>query len=437
VRRTAWSNTGIVAAALAPYFKKDTAGIQGFFNFTNIAVTYGGSGTDASCCIATGYNCVSLVQTGTGITSIGEPFVSTDGTLNGFVPGVRQIVVSGGDLASIGAITSAMFVQSVLRAWLFVGGTGGLAVLANDDGTGFNAITGVGDGFSNLSSTMKFRKVGNYTNIRKLIPFRQYGSRVNGSTIQDLYVLSPSSLERAALSLAAVAVGGSWLSVPVASAQTLVGAYGTFSDALIAAPLALLATSRGLVRSGNGADVSLATTVDDADWTSVSMPESPGPVTRLFTISPVAQLGGFAQGGNVYALAGAVSASQARLYRYVTTLTDSIVTDSTVQLFPDYFVAQPSAPTQGKQSFLMSFGNYRNYFYTDGANYYVMRSAYLQEPPLVNIMTQPILTGVSGLGLKQSPVLISLGSRAMGQLVSLSPTGGLCAYGDFGLQVNE
>lgn len=437
--RTGWNKNNIISSALEPLFSQKQAGIQGFFDFTNVAVSDGGSGTAASCCITTGYNQVSLVQTGQTIssqlvplTSIGSPFISTDGTLTGFTS-AQQIAVSGGALASLQAIISAAIVQNGSQAWLFVGGNGGLAVLANDDGSGFNSTTGIGNNLSNLQSTMKFRQVGNYANIRKLIAFNAHGS----DSVQDLYVLTSNSLERASISPAILAVGGTWNSTVLATSAEQVGKYGSLSDCLISAPLALLATSKGLLRSGNTVDISLATQPSTVNWTAVYMPESPGPVTRLLPISPTAQASGFTSGGNVYALAAAVSTSQARIYRYVTTITDSVVTDTTVQLFPDYFVAEPTNHTEGRQSFFMSVGNYRNYFYTNGANYYFMRSAYLQQPPFINLILQQVLTGVTGLGAQQSPVFIPVGCRAMGQLTPLSSTGGLCAYGDFGLQINE
>lgn len=444
VQRTVWTPNNIYQTALEQFFTKDEAGVQQLFNYANRAVSDGGSGTQISSLIATGYNQISLIQTAqliggilTPITDLGSPFASNNGTLTGLPSPVYQLVLSGGALESVGAIISAAIVQNEAQAWLFVGGIGGLAVLADDDGTGFDSTTGFGDGFSNLRSSMKFRKVGNYANIRKLLAIKKFGSLGNGSTIQDLYILTSNGLESATISSDTLAVGSEWISNTLATVSQVAGEYATFSDVAISTPLGLLATSKGLYRTGNSVDISFITTEEDAQWTSVSMPESPGPVTRFLPISPTVNSNNFGQAGNLYVLAGAVSTSQARLYRYVVDIQSSTVTNSTVQLFPDYYHAEFSDPTVGSSTFFTDFGNYRNYFSTNGAGFYVSRSAYLDAVPVTFIISEPVRTGVIGLGRNQNPILAIPAYRSMGQLVSNFATGGLCAYGDFGLQVNE
>lgn len=434
IQRTGWSKTGVVQTAVEPFFDKDSAGIQGFFNYPNVAVSLGGSGTAASMVIATGYNKVSLVQTGVAVTN---SFVSIDGSLTGFSAPAQQITISGGALADLGAITSAALVQVVGQAWLFVGGNGGLAVLANDDGSGFDPVLGVGAGFSNLTSTMKFRKVGNYSNVRKLLPV--YFASVLGdyTTIQTLHILTPAEYGWSQISQAALAIGGTWSAGTFASASSLVGSRGTFSDVAVSVPLAILATSKGLYRIGNDVDVTTFPAESEANWTQVSTPESPGPVTRLVPLSPTLDSNDFGQAGNLYALAAAVSTSQARLYRFVVNIVGGTVTDTTVQLFPDYYHAELTDPTVGSPTFFTSLGDYRNYFSTNGSHFYFSRSAYLDALPIVHTILVPLRTGTIGLGNQQGPILTVPGYRAMGQLVSSSATGSMYAYGDFGLQANE
>jgi len=352
--------------------------VQSMFSFVNTTSGFGNSPSVANNQIGVlaylSRNIVMLVQSGTnaiagefkpvfGDFATGQQFF-TDGTLTGFTNGSNMLVMSGGVLNNIGPLTSCEVSRAPLtggtNGFFFVGGSGGLAVLSNANGSGWNTASNAGlrGGFEGLQNTMRWRTLGNYQNVRKLVADGTY-----------LYVLTNTTLDR--ITIASIAAGGilSVSSLATVSALNLPSS-ASFSDVGVSGKLALLATSAGLFRVGNGADVTTAGTItpDSLLWTRVPLPENYGPATRLQFITPTNIEADFTQGSLAYVLCGVTAYNQARIYRLaISEAITSPITDTTVQNLNDLFI-------QGVPSYLIEYGSYRNFVQSDSVALYNTRS---------------------------------------------------------------
>ena len=390
-----------IQSAFAVPTGTEALSFQGLFDFNRTNPAFNQTvGSRFSMMVATGYQQVLLLQSGadvgtlfTPVNTITSSFASTSGALTSFVPGVQEITVTGGILDAIGPIITSEIVSDGTYSWLLVGGSGGVAVLANADGSGWTegSLTA---GFAGLAATLAFKPLFGISQVRKII--------ADGATV---YVLTTNALYRFTASAAAFSTQ---MQQPTILALTSGGLSGvTYSDVAISGPLALLATSVGLFVSGNGQSIATATNSAAVGWQPFALPESPGPVTRLFVICPTATLTDFAKtnsGGNIYLMSAAVGAQQARLYRLSIQglpLTGGQVTSATCTLFNDQFV-------EGSLSTYLNVGDYRNYLATDGASLFLSRSAYYptKVTSYMQIVNPTLRTGVFA-GIQLSTALFN------------------------------
>lgn len=410
----------------------NSVGSQGLFDFSRFNPAFNQTvGSRFSMMVATGDQHVLLLQSGadvgtlfTPVDTITQMFNSSTGSLNGFVPPVEAIDVVGGNvLSSIGPIIAADIVSDGIYSWLLIGGSYGIAVLANPDGSGWPEGT-LTSGFAGLPATLSFKLVMPLQQVRKII--------ADGANV---YILTSNNIYRFTASQTSFASPNNIALTMLASNLDLVGTSGTFADMQVSGPLALLATSFGLFISGIGKDVSSVQNEAAVGWQYFPLPESPGPVTRLFPISPTAFATDFAKnssGGNIYVLSGAVSAQQAAIYRLAIQglpLTSGQVTASTVSLFQDQYV-------EGQLSTYLYVGDYRNYCATDGASLFLSRSAYYPklQSSYMQVVSPDLRTSVYGLSLRgqyfMSPTLQTTASgmpifvpSRIGPMIQRSTTG--------------
>ncbi len=372
--------------------------------------------------IFTGYKKVLIMQTGKQVDERFAPFVdlkdvytSSDGTLNGF-KGAANLSLSGGVLDQVGPISSAAVVSNGTTGWFVVAGTGGVAVLADANGRGWNAQTGLTSGFQGISSSASWQLISSTPHVRKLLT-------------EDglLFALSQNKLERFELSQSGLqAKNVSSVVLSELTPEERSGAQ-SYSDMHIKGPLAVLATSTGLFRSGNGKDIRTSTRLD---WIEVPLLESvgsltsSGPVSRLFSISTKnAQ-------DNLYILNAYVGLSQALIYRLVLSIDNGRVTDTSVKLFPDFII-------QGINSFFTNIGDYRNYLVTDGALIALSRSSFSGKPPLVELLPPTIKSSDSAGNSRVPFVVLPSDSCTIGKIVRNSASGAWMAPGDFGVRVQN
>lgn len=278
-----------------------------------------------------------------------------------------------------------------------MGGSNGLAILAQENGSGWNAATQLGNNFNGLTTGMRFISVGNYTFVKKLIADGNF-----------LFVISHDKVDR--INLATSNFGTNTIDViTIASiGNNGVSNRGGFLDGIFSQALGIIATTDMLLRIGNGKDVRTITSEIDADWTLISIPENAGPATALYPVTTTNRLQDITRngGGYFYTLSANVGLDQSRINRFsVQQLnTTDTVSNTTIQAFDDLFV-------KNIPSFFLSFGEFRSNFATDGALYFATRNKNDIIAPIALLTpAQPVpRVGFSNVGDLSNLVAINFG----------------------------
>ncbi len=432
VQRTTWGTGDAqelqpLNTLLGEQFALAQGGIQALFDIPRNTPGM----RDISALIATGNATIALIQT--GLTSASGAFIPTGGTglATGFGAGkqtfptgtitahpeTRFIAISGGALNAVGPITSAEITavastSTIPQGYLFVGGTHGVAVLSNPNGTGWNGVTGLTDNFQGLTTGMTFQLVGNYSFVRKIV--------ADGTFV---YILTDHQLDRIDLSTGQLAPN--FIPTTVAESKSLggVGAHGALLDVVVSGKFAVLATDNGLFRVGNDADISVALTPDHVAWTPMAVPEQVGPPRKLIALSATGRPQDIAtgSGGNLYVLDAYQFIAVANRYNIAPADTSSI-TNSTMLPFRDIRV-------KNILSYYIGFGGYANNFITDGALKLHSRDRNLLQSPFVQ-------SGTTTPTFVELPLKIENASTIV-RLLRSSASGSWLIAGDFGLQINE
>ncbi len=436
-------HTDPLSVFISQHLFEKTGGVQGLFDFPVSTPSFTSTlGSRLAVNAFTGYKKVLFMQTGAddhgffgpnrGVTPL---FESHDGTLTNFMQGgvaPQTLAISGGVLDELGPIGSCAVVTNGVDGWFVVGGSHGVAILADSNGHGWDAGTGLMTHFQGLRSSMAFRKISEIKNVRKLI-----------SSNSALFVLTDVSVVRLTIHanlIAAQAVPAGTIAKLTKDQQKLSSSY---SDLIVAGPLAVLATSFGLFRSGNAVDVQTVTNEAFAHWQPITLAESagsicaPGPVSRLYAISPTNDEAGLVQGGTIFALNAYVGLSQAQIYRLaIAPLSRATVTNETVTLVPDFFIKDLS-------TFFAQLGDYRNFLVTDGALIAVSRSAYAKCKALLELLPPTLKSGQPG-GARSRVSFVNVqenspGTQAhsMGKLLRDSASGSWMVPGDFGIRIQQ
>jgi hypothetical protein len=406
------------------YVSQEKGGIQGLQDIPYVTdgFTQDVDKRIAAQCYTAGAQ-VLFTQTGSqqnGLFKPYENFADTFVTVNGSFQGFQHasnLICSGGVLAELGPLCASAVLSDGITGWLVVGGVGGVAVLADDAGIGWDAQQGLQTRFAGLSQNASFKKISTTPFVRKLI-------------VQDgqLFVLSLGKLERFTISADALASQRVESVVLAELTEDQKSSYASYSDLYITGPLALLATNFGLLRSGNGVDIR---GVGQVPWVAVPLKESvgslqsAGPVTRLYSIKTSQP---FAP-ENLYVLNACVGLNQALIYRLVISLTAGQVTDTSVQLFPDYLV-------QDTNSFFVNCGDYQNYVVTDGSLIALSRSSFRGRPPFLQLLSPTLKSGENA---RARVPFLQLPERAetIGLLTRSSVSGAWVVPGDFGVRIQR
>ncbi len=434
VYRTAWSDgTDPLGLFISGQFTLQNGGVQGLQDvpFSTQSLTTQ-VGQRLSFQIFTGFKKVVLLQTGQDQNGLFTPVIQTEdifqsknGTLSNFSPS-PGLAISGGVIDQLGPLDASAVVTDGTYGWIAVGGSGGVGILADSSGAGYPAQPGLRASFQGLTSAMSFIKISSAQNVRKMV-----------AVGNNLFVLTTTSLIRYTISASALKTGNISASLLAQLTQEQLDQASSYSDVIISGPLALLATSFGLLRSGNFVSIQTVTNQVNVGWTAVPLPESagsltnPGPVSRLFAISPTGFETNVALGGTVYVLNAYVGFTQAQIYRFVLQLTNGAVTDSSVTIFPDLFI-------QGLPTFFAHLGDYKNYVVTDGALIAVSRSAFGKVPPVLELLPSTIKSGEAGAGRNLVPfVMFKKPDSSIGKLLRSSASGAWIVPGDFGVRVQQ
>lgn len=435
VERTAWGGGSGFEQTIDSYFVLQDRGIQNVVDFplTNAAFSQQ-PGQRLSLFAALGFKKMVCAQSGsdqgvlfTPATQLTTPSFLTDGSTADVVIDTDHLVISGGALDELNSIYSCALVTDATDSWFVAGANGGLAVLMDSAGHGWGAGS-LQKNFVGLPATLRFQVLGTFKNVRAL--------RVDGSY---LYVLTTTQLRRISCSSQVFAAASSTQPLGTLIAEAGTGVFSSiasFSDVIISGSLALLASDGGLFRTGNACDTQAATDQDEVGWTKIILPESSGPVTRLWVVSPTGDAADFFEslsGGNVYVLAGFVGQHKTQLYRLSVSPPVGPISDTTVQLFYDHFMMKVN-PT-----FYVSRGDYRNFFATDGASFFMSRSAYYPQGPrsgLVELLPADLRTRLPLVSRSPLPLIRTTTLEDLGPIIKRSATGNWVVSGKT-LRVSE
>jgi hypothetical protein len=437
IKRTLWSEGSAdgladLSSTLAQQFPLAIAGIQGLAQFAPTTPGLGG----VSWLVATGLEKITIIETGAVINDTLIPHagnfsenqqLGTNGTLTQIPPDAKMVTVSGGALKDLGPITCAEIASSPTNSYLAVGGVNGLALLTHPTGAGWHTKTGIGAGFVNLSADMHFVLVGSYQFVRKLISDQHF-----------LYVLTDTSLDRIDLAASNFATR-SLVSVCVAKAADIVGAQGSFLDLIISQKLALLATSIGLYRVGNGGNIASPTLKGPADvvWTPVTLPQSLPSISSMFPLTITGHSADLTKGpgGMVYLVGSDMGNNRSRLTRIsVDNLTEThTIDDRSVCTINDLFIKNSPA-------YFVHLGDFRPIIATQGPIRFITNDRESTTEATALLFPAYMTTGISLATASAQSVLPSRGETKPQKIVRLIPSvasGSWLLAGDVGLLVHE
>ena len=207
---------------------------------------------------------------------------------------------------------------------------------------------------------------------------------------------------------------------------------------LISNKLALLATSSGLFRVGNGGNVQNAASSAAINWTQIIVPEGIGIVTNIFAVSKtgreqdVALMGG----GQLYVVSADRGNNRSQVNRFVVAdISATKIENETITPFPDIF-------TEGIISYFANFGEFRDLFVTDGVSNFHARAKELTQNANVKLLPAKLETRIQSgfrfLGVRSVTVPVSVQeSEAIATMVQNSASGSWLIGNDLGVQVNE
>jgi len=377
-----------------------------------------------------------LIQTGTVENDLLLPIPADqlttvtsyeNGTIDSFAD-AYIISITGGALDDVGPITATEIGRNDTDGWLFVGGSDGLAVLINPDGSGWNiAQEELGNQFDGLMPGMHFQMIGDYHFVKKLI-YEDNFLFVVTTDIIDRINLMNSDFSTNTLDVVTIATK---------DALNVISSKGTVLDAFISQACAVVATTGGLVRIGDGKDIRTVASADESNWTSITIPETAGAPTQLLTASVTNRSQDITRsiGGHFYVLTSNAGYNQSRINRFSVKPLDENepMQANIIEQFDDLFV-------KNIPSFFLNFGNFNSIFATDGGLYFANRSKNNnQGPRTVLTPAEPApRVGVRNVGERSSTITIHTGNGTeINAFERSQASGSWIIAGDFGMQVLE
>lgn len=232
------------------------------------------------------------------------------------MPDFASVTFDQKSIESIGTLTCAQVGISNDQGWLFVGGTHGLAKMALADGSGWHMPTGL-QNVDELKDCIA-QRIGDYTMVRKLL-FDQ----------GILYILTDSCLDRIDLETNDVTRLG--------HVQNLCNQrYSIFYDLIVSDKCALLATSDGLMRVGNGKNIR-TDGQSSINWIKVNVPDATDLPLFLLPVSVSGNPHDWAKGaGQIYIITGSYTKKGAHVHRFaVQDVVNQEICDATIAPVPD------------------------------------------------------------------------------------------------------
>lgn len=256
------------------------------------------------------------------------------------------------EMKSVRGIAVASVVDSKI---LFVGGYDGLYALIDPQGNGWPIERKINSLSIEECEAFSFVRIGNNTRIRSLISDGQF-----------LYVLTNKTFERIDLLASSFCDDGEIVSNTLAASDSLPGhgARDIFLDCVVSDKLALLATTRGLFRSGDRLDIRDISDEASCSWVRINVPCQEGPIVQLVPLSSTGLATDCAcyGGGELYVLNSYSGYNTTRVTRYhIADCSRNEVSAETVQLLPDRFM-------KNEETTFIRLNDYTNSLVVDGGS---------------------------------------------------------------------
>lgn len=308
------------------------------------------------------------------------------------------LVCSGGALDEIGTIQCATIYTTNKQAWLVVGGSRGLAVLADEHGRGWDSSSGLGSHFQGLRSTMRFYKLGDWSFVQKIVADQEH-----------LYILSNQKFYRFNLDPATIVHNNAKPTCLATSDQCSI-----IFDIGVSKSLALLATNQGIFFNAT------STPIDNADtitWHK-SNTDIKGQPYKFVFLTPTGLEHDFSCNGQIFVIAGSMHNNYSYIYR--------LFIDSHHNL--QQRTCMLGEPIDQE---IFHFRNFRNVFYTDGLHYLVGHPSQKDDKAQLDFFTAKTISGRNRSFL-QIP-LHAKKATTITAVIRNATTGKLLIAGDFGL----
>lgn len=385
-----------------------------------------------SALIATGNKCLVLAQTGRVRNGVLCPLLGQDAfdaltcahaTIPVDMPTAHThvLIFEDGVLSQLGPVATTEIASNGARGWLFAGGVGGLAVLAGVDGASWSGC--LGDGFTGLHAGAAFKKIGNYTFVRKLL-----------SDDAFLYVLTDDRLDQIDLNASNFATGQlSVVTLASSNNSSLFTRTALLTDFIVSEKIALLGSSFGLFRVGNGVDIRQVKSEAEAQWTPVPLDEGSLCVGMIQAISRTGRVQDCARtGGMIHVLTAYQGNNRSQAYRFrINPVGGGHVDTHAVVPLGDFFV-------KDQPSYFVDFGGYRDWLFFDGAFFFYGTSRNQPQDPLLRLLPSAVHSGQRFAASSSTNIPLSLQAYAsVMPMVRSSATGAWLLPGDFGLKINE
>jgi hypothetical protein len=406
IQQTTWNGTGDFEALVtktSSYLPKPQGGAQGMIPFPSTTAGFTALPTSQVSLVAlTGNSNVIIAQTG-HLDIPTQTFQILTQTTD------TSIVLDDSLGLDIGSVVTAAFGNNGAGDnWLFMGGDSGLSVLSHVNGTGFVTLPNSAAAASLIDGDQTCKMLGNFTFVKKIV---NDGNYIYVMTNDAVYRFLPLSTKFTETSPAALDI------VQVISASQL-NQYAYCLDMLVDNGVILLGTTSGLysinVQGGVPGVV-----------TPILIPGGLPAISKIQTISSVADYSSFYALSNLYVLSIDFATEQARLNRFV-------VVDGVATPIEDQLLAGQNGP-------LVIFDYMSNNMFIDGTLGFMTSYRINKQPPVIKYLQYTLQAGISGrhfnlsnatTNISIAPVLNSLGITGIERDFA---SGSLLMAADFGL----
>jgi len=295
-------------------------------------------GLKPSYLIAVGYNTVILQQTSKN--NILRPIINgniincVDGNASNIINKNNQtniITFQGGILKNAKALFTAALGYSDTDSWLIVGGSNGIYILANSDGTGSGPDL-LQDNFIGIHPTQYWQELGQFKTIKKIVSNKDF-----------LYAVSNNAIYRIPLNKSNIELKSNCKYDIILKSSDLPHAteFSSFSDGLFCNNCFLLATSTGLFTNKTNSSIRVGEKIPIEE---LILPESFGvmPIS-LYPITTDGNIDSWGNGnnteitGNIYVMATSLPQHYSKIYRFIC-YGNNQNNKKTIFLLPNYFI---------------------------------------------------------------------------------------------------